>query len=83
MTELPFMLEAVIAAAVGGIISIALIWVGKYFVLDNVFEGPTKNGVIPNLGINDVLVAGGSGLIVGVVLSGITAFLTLRLYVRL
>jgi hypothetical protein len=52
-------------------------------VLDNVFEGPTKNGVIPNLGINDVLVAGGSGLIVGVVLSGITAFLTLRLYVRL
>jgi hypothetical protein len=33
--------------------------------------------------VNDVLVAGGSGLIVGVVLSAITAFVTLRLYVRL
>jgi cell division transport system permease protein len=83
MTELPFMLEAVIASAIGGVISIALIWVGKHYVLDNVFGGPTKNGVIPNLGINDVLVAGGAGLIVGIVLSAVTAFATLRLYVRL
>jgi cell division transport system permease protein len=83
MTELPFMLEAVIASAVGGFISIGLIWAGKHYVLDSVFEAPTQNGVIPNLGINDVLVAGGAGLIVGVVLSGLTAFATLRLYVRL
>jgi cell division transport system permease protein len=39
--------------------------------------------VIPNLAINDVLIAGGTGLVVGVVLSAITAFATLRLYVRL
>lgn len=83
MTELPFMLEAVIASAAGGIIAIGLIWAGKHYVLDNVFEGPTRNGVIPNLGINDVLVAGGTGLIVGMVLSAVTAFATLRLYVRL
>jgi cell division transport system permease protein len=83
MTELPFILEAVIASAIGGFIAIGLIWAGKHYVLDSVFAGPTQNGVIPNLGINDVLVAGGSGLVVGVVLSGITAFATLRLYVRL
>ena len=83
MTELPFMIEAVIASAIGGLISIGLIWAGKHYVLDSVFQGPTQNGVIPNLGINDVLVAGGAGLIVGVVLSGLTAFATLRLYVRL
>ncbi|MGH8960107.1 MAG: permease-like cell division protein FtsX [Jatrophihabitantaceae bacterium] len=83
MTELPFMIEAVIASAIGGLISIGLIWAGKHYVLDSVFQGPTENGVIPNLGINDVLVAGGAGLIVGVVLSGLTAFATLRLYVRL
>ncbi|TAM81174.1 MAG: FtsX-like permease family protein [Jatrophihabitans sp.] len=83
MTELPFMLEAVIAAAIGGLVAIGLIWAGKHYVLDNIFEGPTRHGVIPNLSINDVLVAGGSGLIVGIVLSGITAFLTLRFYVRL
>lgn len=83
MTELPFMIEAVIAAAIGGIVAIALIGFGKYYVLDNVFAGPTKRGVIPNLTINDVLVAGGSALIAGIVLSAVTAFLTLRLYVRL
>lgn len=83
MTELPFVLEAVIASAIGGLVAIGLIWGGKHYVLDNVFEGPTKHGVIPNLGINDVLVAGGSGFIVGIALSALTAFLTLRLYVRL
>jgi cell division transport system permease protein len=83
MTELPFMIEAVIAAFVGGVLAIGVLWGTKHYVLDSVFEGPTRNGVIPNLSINDVLVAGGSGLIVGLVLSAITAFLTLRLYVRL
>jgi cell division transport system permease protein len=83
MTELPFMLEAVVATAVGGLISVAVIWVGKHYVLDGIFKVPTQNGVIPNLAINDVLIAGGIGLIVGVVLSAITAFATLRLYVRL
>jgi len=83
MTEMPFMLEAVIAATIGGLISVGLIWVGKHYVLDGVFKVPTQNGVIPNLGINDVLIAGGTGLIVGIGLSAVTAFATLRLYVRL
>jgi cell division transport system permease protein len=83
MTELPFMLEAVIANAVGGLIAFFGIWIGKHYVLDNVFSGPTKHGVIPNLGINDVVTAGLLGLIVGVVLSALTAFATLRFYVRL
>jgi cell division transport system permease protein len=83
MTELPFMLEAMIAAALGGIFATIGIWIGKHYVLDGVFSGPTKRGVIPNLGINDVLIAGGVGLITGIVLSAITAFATLRLRVRL
>jgi cell division transport system permease protein len=83
MTEMPFVLEAVMAAAVGGLIAFGLIWLGEHYVLDNIFAGPTRNGVIPNLGINDVLIAGGTGLIVGIGLSAVTAFATLRLYVRL
>jgi cell division transport system permease protein len=83
MTELPFMLEAMIASAIGGLLAIGFIQIGKQYVLDNVFSGPTKRGVIPNLGINDVLVAGGTGLIVGIVLSALTAFVTLRFRVRL
>jgi cell division transport system permease protein len=83
MTELPFMLETVIASAIGGLLAIGFIFAGKHFVLDGVFAGQTKTGTIPNLTLNDVLVAGGAGLIVGVALSAITAFITLRLYVRL
>jgi cell division transport system permease protein len=83
MTELPFMLEAVISAAIGGLIAIGFIAVGKYFLLDEILAGPTEKGTIPNLSSNDILLAGGAGLIVGVVLSAITAFTTLRLYVRL
>ena len=83
MTELPFMLETVIAALLGGLISVGLIWLGKHYVLDGIFKVPTENGVIPNLTTNDILVAGGAGIIVGIVLAAITAFATLRLYVRL
>ncbi|HJQ44642.1 MAG TPA: permease-like cell division protein FtsX, partial [Jatrophihabitantaceae bacterium] len=49
MTELPFMLETMIATAVGGLCALIGLWVGKTYVLDTVFEGPTKRGVIPNL----------------------------------
>jgi cell division transport system permease protein len=83
MTELPFMLETVIAALLGGLISVGLIWLGKHYVLDGIFKVPTENGVIPNLTTNDILVAGGAGIIVGIALAAITAFATLRLYVRL
>jgi cell division transport system permease protein len=83
MTELPFVLEVVIASALGGLLAMLGIWLGEHYVLDGVFSGPTKHGVIPNLDTNDVLLAGGFGLIVGIVLSAATAFATLRLYVRL
>jgi cell division transport system permease protein len=83
MTELPFMLEAVIAATIGGLISIGFIAIGKFVVLDQILGSQTSKGVIPNLDLNDILLAGGAGLIVGIVLSALTAFATLRLYVRL
>jgi cell division transport system permease protein len=83
MTELPFMLETVVATFVGGLIALGLITLGKEFVLNNVFKVPVQNGVIPNLSTNDILVAGGLGIIAGILLSALTAFATLRLYVRL
>lgn len=83
MTELPFMLETIVAAAIGGIIALGLITVGKAFVLNGIFKSPVENGVIPDLSTNDILVAGGIGIIAGIVLAAITAFATLRLYVRL
>ncbi len=83
MTELPFVLEAIISTVVGSVIAVGLLAFAKHFAFDNIFSGPIQNGVIPKLDINDVLVAGGFGLIAGVVLSAVTAFGTLRLYVKL
>jgi cell division transport system permease protein len=83
MTELPFMLETIVSTFVGGLIALGMIALGKQFVLNGIFKSPVENGVIPNLSTNDVLVAGGIGILAGIVLSAITAFATLRLYVRL
>jgi cell division transport system permease protein len=83
MTELPFILETVVATVIGGLIAIGFLALGKQFVLNGIFKSPVEKHVIPNLGSNDILVAGGIGLIAGIVLAGLTAFATLRLYVRL
>lgn len=83
MTELPFMIETIIATAVGGLIASGLVAIGKHYALNDVFATQTRNGVIPNLTTNDLLIASGIGLISGVVLSAIVALATLRLYVRL
>lgn len=83
MTELPFVLEAIIATIVGGILATVGLAVGKYYILNNIFAGQTERQVIPDLHTNEVLIAGGVGLLIGIVLSAVTAFATLRLYVRL
>ena len=83
MTQLPFIIEAVIASVVGGILAIALDYLGKSLILDGIFKQQVQNGVLPQLNANDVLVAGGTGAIGGVILAAITAYLTLRLLVRL
>jgi cell division transport system permease protein len=83
MTELPFMLETIVATFIGGLIALGMIALGKQFVLNGIFKSQIENNVIPDLGSNDILVAGGFGLIAGIVLAALTAFATLRLYVRL
>lgn len=83
MTELPFMLETIVATVVGGLISVGMIGLAREFVLYGIFKGPVQKHVIPDLTINDILVAGGIGLISGIVVSALTAIATLRLYVKL
>ena len=83
MTEMPFLLETTVATVIGALVAFGMTWIGKAFVLDNIFQLQVQNGVIPNLGANDLLIASGEGLIGGVLVSALTAFLTLRLYVKL
>jgi cell division transport system permease protein len=83
MTELPFMLETIIATVIGAVLAAGMVYFGKHYVLNNVFQVQVEARVIPNLDTNDVLVACGVGALGGIVLAGLTAFLTLRLYVKL
>jgi cell division transport system permease protein len=83
MTELPFVLEVMIATFVGGLIAIGFNWLGTHFVLNGIFKAQVNNGVIPGLGSNQLFLAGGAALIAGLILAAITAFTTLRAYVRL
>ncbi len=83
MTQLPFMLEAIIAAAIGGVAALVAAWAGKWYVLDHIFASEVKRQVLPDLKLNDVIIAGGVSLIAGIALAALTAYATLRLYVRL
>ncbi|MGX7680846.1 permease-like cell division protein FtsX [Jatrophihabitans sp. DSM 45814] len=83
MTQLPFIIEAVIAALAGGVIALILDWFGKVYILDHVFHDQVQANVLPGLNGNDIIVAGGVGIIAGVVLAALTAWATLRLAVRL
>lgn len=83
MTQLPFVLEAVITALIGGVLIIPALWFSKAYVLNGIFGHSVSHGVLPDLSLGDVLVASGESIVVGVVLAMVTAYVTLRAYVRL
>lgn len=83
MTQLPFVLEAVITALIGGVLIIPALWFSKTYVLNGIFGHSVSHGVLPDLSINDVLIASGESILVGVGLAIVTAYVTLRAYVRL
>src|SRR5262249_35825683 len=83
MTQLPFVLEAVITALIGGGVVIPALWVRKTYVVDGVFGDSVSHGGATDLSINDVLIASGESILIGVVLAIVTAYVTLRAYVRL
>ena len=83
MTELPFVLETLVSTIVGSLIAAGLVVLGKYYVFGSIFPHQVESGVIPDLTSNDIILATAGGLAAGIVLSGLTAFVTLRLYVKL
>src|SRR6266496_209762 len=83
MTQLPFVLEAVIAAVIGGLLTIPALWFSKRYVLNGIFSEPVSRKVLPDLGLSDVLIASGASIAFGIVLAVLTAYVTLRSYVRL
>lgn len=83
MTQLPFIIEAVIAAIIGAVLTVPALWFSKRYVLNGIFSEPVSRRVLPDLSLNDVLIASGLAAVVGIVLATLTAYTTLRAYVRL
>ncbi|MEU5690197.1 permease-like cell division protein FtsX [Actinosynnema sp. NPDC020468] len=82
-TQLPFLIEAVVAGIVGSILGVGFLMLFKATALDRVFGDLFTSGILPRVGMLDILVI--SPVLVGVAMaiSALTGYVTLRLYVRL
>jgi cell division transport system permease protein len=81
-TQLPFLLEAVLAATVGVVLSIIGLVVVRALFLDKALSQFYQANLIAKVDYADILYIAPILFLVGVVMAGITAYATLRLYVR-
>jgi cell division transport system permease protein len=81
-TQLPFLLEAVVAATVGVIIAIVGLIVVRALFLEKALNQFYQANLIARVDYADILYISPFLLLAGVAMAGITAYVTLRLYVR-
>jgi cell division transport system permease protein len=82
-TQLPFLIEALVAGVIGAVAAIIGLVVAKYAFLDKILAAPIEANIIPRLTLLDVAVVSPILLLVAVGISAVTGYVTLRLYVRL
>jgi cell division transport system permease protein len=83
-TQVPFLLEAAVAGAIGGLLAVIGLLLAKVLFLDKILAEPIRSGTIPALHLSDVLWPTAPLVLgIGVLLAGVAAYVTLRLYVRL
>jgi cell division transport system permease protein len=82
-TQLPFMLEALIAGIVGAALAVAGLVAAKFWFIDKALGSIISAGILPPVDgatlvwVSPILLAIGAGL------AAVSAYVTLRLYVRL
>jgi cell division transport system permease protein len=81
-TQLPFLLEAVVAGLIGAALAIGGLVVGKVLFVDKVLAEPIKANIIPPIEGVDIVAISPILLAVAIVISSVTGYVTLRLYVR-
>lgn len=81
-TQLPFLLEAVVAGLVGAVLAIGLLVGFKVWFLDDVLGGVFASGVLRPIDGLDILLVSPWLLLTSIGISAITGYVTLRLYVR-
>jgi cell division transport system permease protein len=81
-TQLPFVLEAMVAGVVGGVLAIAGLLLGKVAFVDHVFASVFEAGIVPRLRYAEIFTVAPILLALGAVVAAVTGYVTLRLYVR-
>jgi cell division transport system permease protein len=83
-TQLPFLLEAVVAGVVGAVLAVIGLVGAKVTFLDKALGSLFSSGIIPQIQLSDVLgFAAPWLLLAAIVVSAGTGYVTLRMYVRL
>lgn len=81
-TQLPFLLEAVIAATLGVIIAVVGLILVRALFLEKALDQFYQANLIARIDYADILYISPALFALGVAMSGITSYITLRLYVR-
>jgi cell division transport system permease protein len=81
-TQLPFLLEAVVTGLVGAIMAVTLLVGFKVWFLDSVLGDLVSRGVIGSIEAIDIVLVAPWLLLTATIISAITGYVTLRLYVR-
>ena len=81
-TELPFVLEAVVASLVGSLLAIGGLLGAKTVFLDKVLAEAYRANLIERITTSDILLMGPVLVVAGAVVSAVTAWVTLRVSVR-
>jgi cell division transport system permease protein len=81
-TQLPFLLEAVLAATIGVVLAIIGLIVVRALFLDNALSQFYQANLIARIDYADILYIAPAMFVIGVAMAAVTAYVTLRLYVR-
>ncbi|UYP17695.1 permease-like cell division protein FtsX [Rhodococcus sp. Z13] len=81
-TQLPFLLEAVVAAIVGAALAIAGLFVAKSMFVDDMLTEVYDANIVARITDSDILLVAPFLVLVGVGMAALTSYATLRLYVR-
>lgn len=81
-TQLPFLLEAVVAAVVGSVLAIVGLFTAKNVFVDNVLGDVYNANIVAKISNSDILLVSPFLVLIGGALAAVTAYVTLRLYVR-
>jgi cell division transport system permease protein len=82
-TQLPFLLEAMVSGLIGAVLAIGGLLISKATFIDKVMAPVFSAGIFPEIGYGDIAAVAPIMLIVAAVISAVTGYVTLRLYVRL